>query len=415
MEANNRGIRYAVAATAMLLPVAFSFSPQPALLRSASSSVCMRGSVASMMPALRPGRHGNAFSTVKMSENAEGATVAGVNEVSDQEQRSLSKTRTNKRGPKNDKNKKPLSDFKVGDTVKGKVVSIMTYGAFVDIGATTDGLVHVSQLANDFVQNVEAVVKVGDEVEVRVLSLDSENNKVSLTMRDENAARSAPKQGADGQARAPRTGKPAGGDNRSSTRKELPDEFKNFDDKVFLAGKVASVMDYGVFVSLNEDVDALVHVSEISEERNISPEKMFKVGQEVQVLNLIACIAACMHIRIHPSRRFTPARMILFWCGFEKEKPSHDACFCVIFFPGFFAFSLRHLSHFLILAFSQVRIVQYDRSKKRLSLSMKPWVEAAPKEEGDDIKNYKDPVPEDQKSAFQLAWEAAQNKQKAAA
>ncbi len=59
--------------------------------------------------------------------------------------------------------------------------------------------------------------------------------------------------------------------------------------------------------------------------------------------------------------------------------------------------------------------MQYDRSKKRLSLSMKQWVEAAPKEEGDDIRNYKDPVPEDEKSAFQLAWEAAQNKQKAAA
>jgi elongation factor Ts len=286
MEANNRGIRYAaVAATAMLLPVAMSFTPQAGLLRPASSSVCMRGSVASMMPALRPGRYGNAFSTVKMSENAEGATVAGVNEVSDEEQRSLSKTRTNKRSPgKNDKNKKPLTDFKVGETIKGKVVSIMTYGAFVDIGATTDGLVHVSQLANDFVQNVEAVVKVGDEVEVRVLTLDSANNKVSLTMRDENAPRSAPKPGADGQARAPR----AGGDRArtgggGSARKELPDEFKNFDDKVFLPGKVASVMDYGVFVSLNDDVDALVHVSEISEERNINPEKMFKVGQEVQV------------------------------------------------------------------------------------------------------------------------------------
>lgn len=297
-----------------------------------------------MMPALRPAAtYGRAFSSIKMSETAE--AVAGVNEVSDQEQRSLQKTRTNKRGPKNDKNKKPLTDFKVGDTVKGKVVSIMTYGAFVDIGTTTDGLVHVSQLANDFVQSVENVVKVGDEVEVRVLSLDLDNNKVSLTMRAEGATRGPAKDGKEGgQPRAPRTDKPRkqGGD--KPARKELPDEFKNFDDKVFIPGKIASVMDYGVFVSLNDDVDALVHVSEISEERNIQPEKMFKVGQEVQV-----------------------------------------------------------------------RIVQYDKAKKRLSLSMKPWVEAAPKEEDDDVKSYRDPVPEGQKSAFQMAWEMAQAKQKATA
>jgi ribosomal protein S1 len=281
----------ATAVVAAMMPAALGFTAQPALLRTGSSSAaCMRGSAASLMPALRTANVGRAFSAIKMCETAE--AVAGVNEVSDQEQRSLQKTRTNKRGPKNDKNKKPLTEYKVGDTVKGKVVSIMTYGAFVDIGTTTDGLVHVSQLANDFVQNVENVVKVGDEVEVRVLSLDLENNKVSLTMRAEGATRGDGKEG--GQPRAPRTDKPRKQGGEKSARKELPDEFKNFDDKVFIAGKIASVMDYGVFVSLNDDVDALVHVSEISEERNIQPEKMFKVGQEVQVSLRSSAIPCCI-------------------------------------------------------------------------------------------------------------------------
>ena len=63
----------------------------------------------------------------------------------------------------------------------------MPYGAFVDIGASTDGLVHVSQLADDFVKDIESVVKVGQEVQVRITEINAENNKVSLTMRSENA------------------------------------------------------------------------------------------------------------------------------------------------------------------------------------------------------------------------------------
>jgi len=248
------------------------------------------------------------------------AAAAGVSEVSDEEQRSLSKTRTNKRPRSDNKNKKPLSDFTVGEMTKGKVVSIMPYGAFIDIGTTTDGLVHVSQIANEFVSDIESVVKVGDEVECRIVSVDADANKISLSMRSEKA--------------------PAAGGNRQggggSRGKDLPDEFKNFDAQKFLPGKVASVMDYGCFVSLNDDVDALVHVSEMSDER-VNAQDFVKVGQDVQV-----------------------------------------------------------------------RIIGYDKSKKRLSLSMKQWTEAAPKDETEEIKNYRDPVPEGAKTAFQMAWEKAQ-------
>jgi len=285
-----------------------------------SAGLALRARPAVTLSAASPRLRTSAVSFLRMQEGetAEEAP-AGVSEVSDEEQRSLSKTRTNKRPRSDGKPKKPLSDYVVGEMCSGKIVSIMPYGAFVDVGTTTDGLVHVSQIADEFVSDIESVVKVGQEVECRIVSVDADTNKISLSMRSE----SAPQKGGGGGGR--------GG------RKELPEEFKNFDDKKFLPGKVASVQDYGCFVSLNDDVDALVHVSEMSEERVSSPSAVVKVGQEVQV-----------------------------------------------------------------------RIIKYDKSAKRLSLSMKPWSEADAKDEFDDIKQYVDPVPEDQKTAFAMAWEKAQ-------
>lgn len=218
------------------------------------------------------------------------------------------------------KDKKPIAEYEVGSTVPGKVVSIMPYGAFVDIGASTDGLVHVSQLADDFVKDIESVVKVGQEVQVRITEINAENNKVSLTMRSENAR----PQG--------------GGGGRGGGRKEIPEEFKNKPDTEIIKGTVASVAEYGAFVTIAEGVDGLVHVSQLSEQRVESAAKFVKVGQEVDV-----------------------------------------------------------------------RILNYDAKKGRLSLSMKPWTEPEPKDETADIKSFVDESPEG-KSAFALAWEKAQAK-----
>ncbi|KAJ1483698.1 hypothetical protein T484DRAFT_1895471 [Baffinella frigidus] len=225
--------------------------------------------------------------------------------------------------PRGDKkNKKPLSEYTLGSTVEGKVINIMPYGAFVDIGATTDGLVHVSQIADEFVSDISTVIKVGDTVQVRITEISAETNKVSLSMRSQNAPAKA---GGGGQRQG------GGGS------KDLPEQFRNFDDKEFIVGKVQSVMDYGAFVSIAEGVDGLVHVSQMSEENNIVVEKFVKVGQEVKV-----------------------------------------------------------------------RIVSYDKGKKRLSLSMKEWTEAAARDESEDIKGHVDELGEDYKTSFQLAWEKAQ-------
>jgi len=245
-------------------------------------------------------------------------TVAEAAEVTKEEETALKKTSIAKRGPKGKANKKPIGEYEVGSTVPGKVVSIMPYGAFVDIGASTDGLVHVSQLADDFVKDIDSVVKVGDEVQVRITEINAENNKVSLSMRSENA-------------------KPQGGGSRGK-KSSIPDEFKNADDKKFIAGTVASVTDYGAFVTIAEGVDGLVHVSQLSEERVESASKFVKVGQEVQV-----------------------------------------------------------------------RVINFDSKRGRLSLSMKEWTEPPPRDETEDIRSFVDETPAG-KTAFEIAWEKAQQK-----
>lgn len=246
--------------------------------------------------------------------------VAAAAEVSKEEETALKKTSIKKNSrPKGKSDKKPLSEYTINTMVPGKVVSIMPYGAFVDIGATTDGLVHVSQLADDFVKDIESVVKVGQEVQVRITEINADTNKVSLSMRSENAPAPQRKQGGGGRA-------------------EIPEEFKNADDKAFIPGKVSSVTDFGAFVTISEGVDGLVHISQLSEDRVDSAAKFVKIGQEVQV-----------------------------------------------------------------------RILNFDKAKKRLSLSMKAWTEAPPRDETEDIKQFIDES-EPGKTAFQMAWEKAQAK-----
>ena len=68
--------------------------------------------------------------------------------------------------------------------LKGTVRNVTDFGAFVDIGVKHDGLVHISQLSNNFVKNPSDVVSVGDIVDVKVIGIDTEKQKVSLSMKD---------------------------------------------------------------------------------------------------------------------------------------------------------------------------------------------------------------------------------------
>lgn len=77
-----------------------------------------------------------------------------------------------------------LSNQDRGKVVTGRVVRLADFGAFVDIGAQTDGLLHVSQLSSDFVRHPSEVLKVGQEVQVRILEVDTRKRRISLTMKE---------------------------------------------------------------------------------------------------------------------------------------------------------------------------------------------------------------------------------------
>ena len=77
-----------------------------------------------------------------------------------------------------------IKDLKEGLVIKGTVRNVIDFGAFVDIGVHQDGLVHISQICNKFIKHPSEVLKVGDVVDVKILSVDVNKMRISLTMRD---------------------------------------------------------------------------------------------------------------------------------------------------------------------------------------------------------------------------------------
>ena len=109
-------------------------------------------------------------------------------------------------------------DLKVGDKVRGRVVVMADYGAFVEIAPGKDGLVHISSLADKFVEDPHTVVKAGDIVKVKVLEVDLQRKRIALTMRldeqpgDTNARRGGNGGGREQQRPAAKAAKPRGRD-----------------------------------------------------------------------------------------------------------------------------------------------------------------------------------------------------------
>lgn len=206
-----------------------------------------------------------------------------------------------KKGPRG----KPLSEFKVGDTVKAKVKTVTAYGAFCDIGATTDGLIHISQLAVGFVSAVDSVLKEGQEVEVRIIKIDEGKSQVGLSMLtadQQEAAVEAASSARQSRSDNNNNNRPAGG-GRPDTRDARParrDDSgilnklveKGWDPEKFIEGTVASTIDFGAFVrvdvsQLNAEVegeiDGLVHISALSPNRITDVKSVVKVDDKVQV------------------------------------------------------------------------------------------------------------------------------------
>ncbi len=149
------------------------------------------------------------------------------------------------------------SELKVGDKVKGKVVVLADYGAFVEIAPGVEGLIHVSEMSwSTHLRSAGDFVKVGDEVETVVLSIDREDRKISLGMKQLSE-----------------------------------DPWKNIEAKYPIGsehvGTVRNFTNFGVFVELEEGIDGLIYISDLSWTKKIKhPSEYTNVGDKLNVVVL---------------------------------------------------------------------------------------------------------------------------------
>jgi len=186
-----------------------------------------------------------------------------------------------------------LKDLEIGAEVDAKVKTITSYGAFLDIGAKSDALVHVSRLSDDFVSNVEDVVKQGEEIKVRIISVDTEKNQIAVTMRSAEAEAKASEGSANGRpGRRRERPQRSGADSAAQAASINALAEKGVDDAKFVEGEVVSSLDFGAFVrfdtaqlgeGLEGEVDGLVHISALAEGRTNAVSDIVSIGDKVQI------------------------------------------------------------------------------------------------------------------------------------
>ena len=146
------------------------------------------------------------------------------------------------------------ANLKVGDKVKGKVVVMADYGAFIEIAPGVEGLIHVSEMSwSQHLRSAQDFMKVGDEVEAVILTLDREERKMSLGIKQLK-----------------------------------PDPWENIEEKYAVGtkhtAKVRNFTNFGVFVELEEGVDGLIHISDLSWTKKIKhPSEFTQIGADIEV------------------------------------------------------------------------------------------------------------------------------------
>ena len=137
-----------------------------------------------------------------------------------------------------------------GDVVKGEIKRFTNFGAFAEVNGI-DGLIHLSQISWNHVKKAEDYLKKGDIVDLKIIDLDKESKKLSL-----------------------------------SIKALTPEPWSNVEEKYpvdsIVLGKVVRINDFGAFVELEPGVDGLVHISKISHERIEHPSQVLEVGQEIK-------------------------------------------------------------------------------------------------------------------------------------
>ena len=154
-------------------------------------------------------------------------------------------------GERKEQRKEVLGSMEVGQIRKGAITSIADFGAFVDVDGV-DGLVHISELSWNHVKHPSEVVEVNQEVDVEILDIDSEKQRLSLGLKQ--------------------------------TQKDpWMEKIKNYSKKDVVNGKVTRIVKFGLFVLIEDGLEGLVHISELADEPVRRPSDVAKIGDELIV------------------------------------------------------------------------------------------------------------------------------------
>ena len=259
--------------------------------------------------------------------------------------------------------------FPIGSKVKGTVVSLTDYGAFIEIEKGIEGLIHVSEMSwSHHVKNPAQVLKEGDKVEAVLLSIEPDERKISLGLKQ-----------------------------------LTPDPWENIEDKYPIgskhSGEVRNLTPFGAFVELEEGVDGLVHISDLSWTKKIRhPSEVIRKSQKIDVVVLDINKAERRIALGHKQVEANP------WDAFEdaykvsteaKGKISRliDKGVIVTLPLGVDAFvPLSHLGktnikraadHFKVGDELPLKIIEFDKENKRIVLSVSEYLKGKEKEETD--------------------------------
>jgi small subunit ribosomal protein S1 len=141
-----------------------------------------------------------------------------------------------------------FAELKVGDVVEGVVTGVIDFGAFVNVDGI-EGLIHISEISWERVDNPRNYVKVGETVKAKIIAIDKDRLSLSLKQMQED----------------PWLG-----------------EVKAFKKGDNVEGKITRITPFGAFVQISPSVEALVHVSEMGDEDNVDPEKIFQLNEKKQ-------------------------------------------------------------------------------------------------------------------------------------
>ncbi len=267
-----------------------------------------------------------------------------------------------------EKRKKLLTSLKEGDVVKGTVKNIADFGAFVDLGGI-DGLLHITDMSWGRINHPSEMVRIDDQIEVKVLKIDHEKEKIALGLKQKETS-----------------------------------PWENIETKypanTRIHGAVTNIVSYGAFVKLEEGVEGLVHISEMSWTKRINhPSEMLSMGQEIDVVVLDInkdkqeISLGIKQTEVNPwelvAQKYPPGtvikgkvRNLASYGAFVEIEPGIDGLLHVSDLSW-----TKKLSHpnELLKKGDEVEcvVMEVDQEKQRVSLSVKhmtkdPWTEAIP-------------------------------------